>query len=113
MSTTKGRLSARRLKTLAILAAVSGLTDAHFLVAHGTHGLHEIHMSFAGSIWILGTIGGVLVSRGTQERGLHFCFQWVGDSGRRQENENLTEAIVRAQVAISKCDCVRSFDEWI
>lgn len=44
MSAPKGRLSARRLKTLAILVAVSGLTGAHFLVAHGTHGLHEIHI---------------------------------------------------------------------
>ena len=48
MSTTKGRVSARRLKTLAILVAVSGLTGAHFLVAHGTHGLHEIHIVLGG-----------------------------------------------------------------
>ncbi|HZP63403.1 MAG TPA: HD domain-containing phosphohydrolase [Terriglobales bacterium] len=48
MSATKGRLSARRLKTLAILVAVSGLTGAHFLVAHGTHGLHEIHIILGG-----------------------------------------------------------------
>jgi putative nucleotidyltransferase with HDIG domain len=48
MSATKGRLSARRLKALAILVAVSGLTGAHFLVAHGTHGLHEIHIVLGG-----------------------------------------------------------------
>ncbi len=48
MSATKGRLSARRLKTLAILVAVSGLTVAHFLVAHATHGLHEIHIVLGG-----------------------------------------------------------------
>jgi putative nucleotidyltransferase with HDIG domain len=48
MSTTKGRVSARRLKTLAILVVVSGLTGAHFLVAHGTHGLHEIHIVLGG-----------------------------------------------------------------
>ena len=48
MSATKGRLSARRLKVLVILVAVSGLTWAHFLVAHGTHGLHEIHIVLGG-----------------------------------------------------------------
>lgn len=48
MSATKGRLSARRLKTFAVLVAVSGLTGAHFLVAHGTHGLHEIHIVLGG-----------------------------------------------------------------
>lgn len=48
LSATKGRLSARKLKALAILVAVSGLTGAHFLVAHGTHGLHEIHIVLGG-----------------------------------------------------------------
>lgn len=48
MSATKGRPSARPLKPLAILIAVSGLTVAHFLVAHGTHGLHEIHIVLGG-----------------------------------------------------------------
>jgi hypothetical protein len=33
---------------LAILVMVSGLTGAHFLVAHGTHGLHEIHIVLGG-----------------------------------------------------------------
>jgi len=48
MSVTKGRLSARRLKALVIFVAVSALTGAHFLVAHGTHGLHEIHIVLGG-----------------------------------------------------------------
>lgn len=48
MSTTKGRVSARRLKILAILVVISGLTTAHFLVTHGTHGLHEIHIVMGG-----------------------------------------------------------------
>src|SRR6266498_1422484 len=48
MSATKGRLSARTLKPISILAVVAGLTGAHFLVAHGTHGLHEIHIVLGG-----------------------------------------------------------------
>ncbi|HZQ68476.1 MAG TPA: hypothetical protein VFA68_08145, partial [Terriglobales bacterium] len=48
MSATKGRSSARRFKALVILVAFSGLTCAHFLVAHGTHGLHEIHIVLGG-----------------------------------------------------------------
>ena len=37
-----------RLKILAIVVAVAALTVAHFLVAHGTHGLHEIHIVLGG-----------------------------------------------------------------
>ena len=48
MSATKGRVPAQRLKALAILVVISGLTGAHFLVAHGTHGLHEIHIVLGG-----------------------------------------------------------------
>lgn len=48
MSTTKGWVSGQRLKALAILVVVLGLTGAHFLVAHGTHGLHEIHIVLGG-----------------------------------------------------------------
>ena len=48
MSTAKGRVLASRLKILAILVVISGLTGAHFLVAHGTHGLHEIHIVLGG-----------------------------------------------------------------
>ncbi len=47
MSATKGRLS-RTLKPLSILVVVAGLTGAHFFVAHGTHGLHEIHILLGG-----------------------------------------------------------------
>ena len=48
MSATKGRLSARGFQALVILVVVSGLTGAHFLVAHGTHGLREIHIVLGG-----------------------------------------------------------------
>jgi putative nucleotidyltransferase with HDIG domain len=41
-------LSARKLKLIAILVAVAGLTGAHFLVARGPHGLHEIHIVLGG-----------------------------------------------------------------
>ena len=59
MSATKGRLSARRFKTPAILVAVSGLTGAHFQVAHGTHGLHEIHI-FLGGMYLIPIIAAAL-----------------------------------------------------
>ena len=48
MSAMKGRLSAPRIRILAIFVVVSGLTVAHFLVTHGTHGLHEIHIVLGG-----------------------------------------------------------------
>lgn len=48
MSAMKGRMPATRIRILAILVVVSGLTVAHFLVTHGTHGLHEIHIVLGG-----------------------------------------------------------------
>jgi putative nucleotidyltransferase with HDIG domain len=48
MSVTGRRLSARIIRALAILVVVLGLTGAHFLVAHGTHGLHETHIVLGG-----------------------------------------------------------------
>lgn len=46
-----------RLKILAIIVAVAALTVAHFLVAHGTHGLHEIHIVMGG-MYLLPIIAG-------------------------------------------------------
>jgi putative nucleotidyltransferase with HDIG domain len=48
MSAAKSRVTAIQFKAFAILVTVSGLTSAHFLVAHGTHGLHEIHIVLGG-----------------------------------------------------------------
>jgi hypothetical protein len=48
MSVTGRWLSTTIIRGPAILIVVSGLTGAHFLVAHGTHGLHEIHIVLGG-----------------------------------------------------------------
>jgi putative nucleotidyltransferase with HDIG domain len=59
MSVTQDRLSARKLKPVSILVAVAGLTGAHFLVARGTHGLHEIHIVLGG-MYLIPIIAGAL-----------------------------------------------------
>jgi hypothetical protein len=49
----------QKTQTLAILVAVSGLTGAHVLVAHGTHGRYEIRI-ILGGIYLIPIIATVV-----------------------------------------------------